>query len=130
MLTGLPLKRLVFKRLPINGPPAGTVAVRNVPTLAHEAGDDAVEEGPLVVQRVAFYAPPLLAGAQCPKVVDRFGDSVGVQLKDEAARRLSLDRNIEEYLWICHMIVNGVTEALNKRVIKAQSYYCDIGDEI
>lgn len=55
-----------------------TVVVGEVTTLAHEAGNDTVEDGSLV-------AVSLLARAESAEVLGRLGDDIGAQLHDDAA---------------------------------------------
>lgn len=58
-----PLKVLILKLLPVDALAPGAIALCEVSTLDHEALDDAVEAGALVVQRLASLTHTLLAGA-------------------------------------------------------------------
>lgn len=66
---------LVLKLVAVDGLSSGAVVVREITTLAHEVGDDAVECGALV-------SVALLAGAQCAKVLACLGGDIGAKLKE------------------------------------------------
>lgn len=63
---------------------AGAVKPSEIAALDHELRDDAVEDGPLVVQGLAALAGALLASAQRAEVVRGLGDLVAVQAHDDA----------------------------------------------
>jgi hypothetical protein len=64
---------LIGELFAVNGLATGAVSAGEVATLAHELWDDPVE-------RRALEAKALLAGAQCPEVLDGLWDSGGLEL--------------------------------------------------
>ena len=92
----LQLEVLIFKLLAVDASAAGAVAVREVTTLDHEAGDDAVEGASLV-------AVALLAGAQRAKVRTRLGADVAAQLESDAASTTVPDADLEVHLLPRHV---------------------------
>lgn len=64
--------------------------------LDHELLDDAVEDGALVVQRLARLADALLTSAEGAEVLGRLGDEVRVELHGHAASGLAADRDVKE----------------------------------
>mmetsp|Transcript_61205 Transcript_61205/g.167959 ORF Transcript_61205/g.167959 Transcript_61205/m.167959 type:complete len:207 (+) Transcript_61205:480-1100(+) len=119
--------RLVVKHLPVNGLAAAAVVVDDIaaldehplPNLKVAPGavgglieqfhrsvvdiDGAVEAGALVVQPLAaLVGDPLLAGAERAEVLGRLRHDVGAQLHDDAARRRTADRHVEENLGLRH----------------------------
>ena len=60
--------------------PSSAIARGEVATLAHEAGDDAVEGAALVVEGLAGLAHTLLTSAEATEVLGSLGDSMGIQL--------------------------------------------------
>lgn len=62
------------------------IATLEITTLKHEVGDDAVEDGTLVVQTRA-----LLARAEGAEVLGRFGDDVVVELEVDTASLICPD---------------------------------------
>jgi len=94
------LEVLVGELGAVDGLPAGAVAAGEVAALAHEAGDDAVEGGALVVQRLPRGAQALLARAQAAEVLGRPGDLVGEELHDDAAGLGLADEDVEENLGV------------------------------
>lgn len=58
------------------------------PHLTHEVRDDPVEDG-------AVETEALLARAQSPEVLCRFGNDVSEQLHDDSPSRLTIDPHIE-----------------------------------
>jgi hypothetical protein len=93
---------LVGELLAVDGLAAGAVAVGEVAALAHEVGDDAVEGGALVVERLAPPAHALLARAEGAEVLGGAGDLVGVQLHHDAAGRGAADGHVEEHAGVRH----------------------------
>merc|ERR1712217_168179 len=71
---------LVCEFVAIDGLATSPVSSREVAALAHEVGDHPVEAAPFEVKGLARFACPLLAGAEGPEVLRRFGDHVGAQL--------------------------------------------------
>lgn len=78
----LQLEVLVGELVAVDGLAAGAVVVGEVAALAHEVGDDAVENGALV-------AESLLAGAQGAEVLGGLRHNVGAQLMERARDRES-----------------------------------------
>jgi hypothetical protein len=76
-LVVLPAETLIWELRPVDGLAAGAVALREVPALGHEAGDDAVEFAPLIMQGLAGGARPVLPGAQTPEILGRFRHYIG-----------------------------------------------------
>ena len=88
---------LVFELLTVNRLAPCAVAVGEVPALAHELGDDAVERRALVVQRhILGRRLPLLARTQRAEVLTRARRHVIPQLKDDPPLVLPADRDVEE----------------------------------
>mmetsp|Transcript_62884 Transcript_62884/g.167224 ORF Transcript_62884/g.167224 Transcript_62884/m.167224 type:complete len:247 (+) Transcript_62884:167-907(+) len=81
---------------------ARAVAPGEVTALAHELRNHAVERRALEVQRLARLAHALLAGAERAEVLGRLRHDVGAQLHDDAARRRTADRHVEENLGLRH----------------------------
>ena len=101
----LQLEVLVGELLSIDGLAAGSVAVREVSSLNHEVGDDAVEDGSLVVERLSRLANSLLSCAQSTEVFHglrhrlsepaREGDDLAIQSHDDSSRLFSVNLDIE-----------------------------------
>mmetsp|Transcript_78808 Transcript_78808/g.234871 ORF Transcript_78808/g.234871 Transcript_78808/m.234871 type:complete len:283 (+) Transcript_78808:289-1137(+) len=77
---------LVPEGAAIDGLTTSAVSPREVAPLAHEAGDDSVELGALVVQRLPRAPPAALARAEAPEVLDRARHDVREELEDDPAR--------------------------------------------
>jgi len=77
---------------------SATVSISEVSSLKHEVGDDAVESGSLVVQRLALLADTLLAGAQGAEVFNGLGHDVSVEAHDDAAELLAISFDVKEDL--------------------------------
>jgi len=71
----LQLEVLVGELVAVDRLAASAVVVGEIAALAHEVGDDAVENGALV-------AESLLAGAQGAEVLGGLGHNIGAQLED------------------------------------------------
>jgi hypothetical protein len=93
---------LVGELLAVDGLAAGAVPAGEVAALAHELGDDAVEGGALVVERLPGLAHALLARAQRAEVLRGLGHLVGVQLHHDPARRGAADGHVEEDARVRH----------------------------
>lgn len=87
---------LILKLGTVDGLSTGTIARGKVTTLDHELLNDAVEDGALVVQRLAKLAEALFTGAEGAEVLSRLGDEVGVELHGDATDGLAADGNVEE----------------------------------
>ena len=72
------------------------VARGEVATLAHEAGDHAVEGAALEVQRLAELAHALLAGAEAAEVLGRARHYLGEKRHLDSAGRFAIERDVEE----------------------------------
>jgi hypothetical protein len=92
----LHLEILIVKFHTVDRLAARAIAFCEVAALDHELLDDAVEERPLVVQRLARLAQPLLACAEGAEVLCRLWDDVIVELEGDAPRGLVADRDVEE----------------------------------
>jgi len=90
---------LVGELFAVDGLAAGAVAAGKVASLAHEAGNDAVEGGPRI-------AEPLLPGAESAEVLAGFWNDVSVQLHHDAPGHFAVDRYVEEDFWLCHFLVD------------------------
>jgi len=90
---------LVGELFAVDGLAAGAVAAGKVASLAHEAGNDAVEGGPRI-------AEPLLPGAESAEVLTGFWNDVSVQLHHDAPGHFAVDRYVEEDFWLCHFWVD------------------------
>jgi len=88
---------LVGELFAVDGLAAGAVAAGKVASLAHEAGNDAVEGGPRI-------AEPLLPCAESAEVLAGFWNDVSVQLHHDAPGLLSVNRYVEEDFWLCHFL--------------------------
>mmetsp|Transcript_62886 Transcript_62886/g.167235 ORF Transcript_62886/g.167235 Transcript_62886/m.167235 type:complete len:264 (+) Transcript_62886:135-926(+) len=98
----LQVEVLVRKLSAVDALAAGAAEVGEVAALAHEARDDAVEDAALEVERLARDADALLARAERAEVLGRLRHDVGAQLHDDAARRRTADRHVEENLGLRH----------------------------
>eukprot|EP00580_Thalassiosira_gravida_P001793 CAMPEP_0201607804 /NCGR_PEP_ID=MMETSP0492-20130828/6788_2 /ASSEMBLY_ACC=CAM_ASM_000837 /TAXON_ID=420259 /ORGANISM="Thalassiosira gravida, Strain GMp14c1" /LENGTH=136 /DNA_ID=CAMNT_0048072467 /DNA_START=169 /DNA_END=579 /DNA_ORIENTATION=- len=86
----LQFKVLVGELGPVNRLAAGTVVIREVTALAHEAGNDAMEGG-------AGESESLLAGAERAEVFGGAGDDVCAEFHDDASRGFAADGDVEVY---------------------------------
>jgi hypothetical protein len=85
----LELEVLIRELGAVDGLAAGASAVGEVAALDHEVGDDAVERGALVVQRLARLALALLARAERAEVLDSLRDGLTVEAHGDASGRLA-----------------------------------------
>lgn len=74
----LQLKVLVFKLLPIDALSSRSISTGEVSTLDHERLDHTVEDGALVMERLAGLALALFARAESAEIVGSFGDHIVV----------------------------------------------------
>jgi len=81
----------------VDGFATGAVASGKVSTLAHEAGDDAVESRSLI-------AEPFLAGAKSAEVFARFGADVRIQRHDDTSGGTAANLHVEENVLLCHLL--------------------------
>lgn len=78
------LEVLILELETIDGFTTSSIASGEVPTLAHEAWDDAMEGRALVVQWLARPPEPLLSGAETPEILSSFWGDIGKQLHHNA----------------------------------------------
>merc|ERR1719189_2629080 len=78
----------------------GAVAVREVPSLAHEVGNDTMERATLEVERLAHLASALLAGAEAAEVLSGLGRDIGSELHYNAACSRTVQSHVEEHFGI------------------------------
>ena len=90
---------LIGEFLAVDGLAAGAVAAGEVPALAHEVGDDSVEDAVLVVEGLARLADALLAGAQRAEVLHGLGHGGAVEAHGDPPRGLAADGDVEEDLF-------------------------------
>jgi hypothetical protein len=76
---------LVLEFEAINGLAAGAVTLGEVPSLAHEAGNDPVESAATKMQRFPGVGLPLLSCAQSAEVLRCAWSDVREQLHDDAS---------------------------------------------
>lgn len=98
---------LVFEFRSVDGFSSGAVAGGEIPTLAHEPGDDSMESRALVVQGLTAATGALLAGAKGPKVLRRARRGVGIKFYHNAASRRSADGDVKENLRVGHRKIKG-----------------------
>lgn len=91
----LELEVFVSELATVDGLATSAIVVGEVTTLAHEVGDDTVEDGALV-------AKALLASAECPEVLSSLGDNIASQLNHDPAGGLAVDGHVEENAWEGH----------------------------
>lgn len=85
----LPLEVLVFELLAVDRLATSTVASREVTTLEHELGDDAVEFG-------SFVTKAMLSRGELTEIPGSLWDVVVVELEDDAPGGLAADSDVEE----------------------------------
>ena len=94
--SGVPELEVLVRELgAVDGLAAGAVAAGEVTSLAHEVGDDAVEGGPLVGERLARASHPFLARAQRAEVLARPGHHVRAELERDASDGRAADAHVE-----------------------------------
>merc|ERR1719189_876520 len=79
---------------------ARAVASREVPSLAHEVGDDTMERATLEVERLAHLTRALLAGAEAAEVLSSLGRDIGSELHYNAACSRTVQSHVEEHFGI------------------------------
>ncbi len=106
----LDLEVLIVELAAVDGLTARAGTVREVTALEHEVGDDTVELGALVVQRLAHLAHTLLARAERAEVFRRAGHGVAVHTHDNTTGGSTVDLNVEEDLAgdLCQLLFLGV----------------------
>jgi len=98
----LPHEVLICELSSVDGLASSAVAGREVTTLAHELGDDTMESGTLIMEGFPHLAHSFLASAQGPEVLRSLRSCIGVELHDDAPRRVAPDGDVEEHLWVGH----------------------------
>ena len=94
--SGVPELEVLVRELgAVDGFAAGAVAAGEVTSLAHEVGDDAVEGGPLVGERLARASHPFLARAQRAEVLARPGHHIRAELERDASDGRAADAHVE-----------------------------------
>mmetsp|Transcript_100918 Transcript_100918/g.179123 ORF Transcript_100918/g.179123 Transcript_100918/m.179123 type:complete len:208 (-) Transcript_100918:79-702(-) len=93
----LVLEVLIAELLSVDRLSSGAIAFREVPALAHEAWNHAVERAPLEMERLALSALALLTGAECSEVFCRLWHVFCVQLHFDAAARAPTDLHLKEH---------------------------------
>mmetsp|Transcript_16347 Transcript_16347/g.19610 ORF Transcript_16347/g.19610 Transcript_16347/m.19610 type:complete len:226 (-) Transcript_16347:474-1151(-) len=96
----LELEVLVLKLLSVDGLPTRAVAGCEVPSLAHEVGDNAMEFAALVVQWLATLTLTLLTSTEAAEVLCGFGHRMSKQLHDNSSCSLSPDAHVKVHLRI------------------------------
>jgi len=91
VLAGFACEALISEFGAIDGLATGSVASREVTTLAHESWDHTMELG-------ALEAKALLAGAQSAEVLGRLGDGVIVELECDPSDICATNGHLEEDL--------------------------------
>ncbi len=92
------LEIFVSKLLAIDGLTAGAVSAGEVTTLEHELGDDAVEGGALVVERLARLSDTLFTRAECAEVLSGLRNLLTEQAEHNTTSGLTVDLNVKEHL--------------------------------
>ena len=72
----LQLEVLVSELLAVNAFATRTVTVCEITTLNHETGDDTMEDGALVMKRLAGLANTLLTGTQSTEILNSLRNSL------------------------------------------------------
>ena len=91
---------LILKLLSVDRLSSRSISSSKVTPLAHELLNDSVETAALVVQWLAgHWGITLFAGAESAKVLRRLWDNVVVELKDDTAGWLIVERDVKEHLW-------------------------------
>ena len=90
---------LVGELLAVDGLAAAAVTVGEVAALEHELGNDAVEDGPFVVEGFAACAHAFFARAQRAEVLHGLGHGGAVEAHGDPPRGLAADGDVEEDLF-------------------------------
>lgn len=77
-------------------PLVSSIQTRSSTNLDHELLNHTMEDGALVVQRLARLAGALLTSAETAEVLGRLGNEVGVELHGDAAGGLASEADVEE----------------------------------
>ena len=96
-------KVLVSELFSVDAASTGAVVASKVASLAHEVGDDAVEDA-----RLEGHVAALFASAEGTEVFGGFGDDVGAQFHDDAAEGSAVSGDVEEDSGIGHFFRGGV----------------------
>ena len=88
----------VVKSSTVDGLTATAITSREVASLGHETGNDAMELGTLEVEGLSALTNTLLASAESSEVLSSLWSVLGVEVNDDSAYALAADRHIEENL--------------------------------
>ncbi len=88
----LELEVLIGELGAVDGLAADASAVGEVTALEHEVGDNTVEDGALVVERLAALGGALLAGAQSTEVLNSLGDGLAIEAHHDATCSMRRDK--------------------------------------
>mmetsp|Transcript_3060 Transcript_3060/g.7416 ORF Transcript_3060/g.7416 Transcript_3060/m.7416 type:complete len:286 (+) Transcript_3060:878-1735(+) len=91
---------LIPEHPPVDALAPSAVAVREVAALAHEAGDDAVEDRAFEVKGLARLAETPLAGGERSEIVGRSWGDLREELELDSPSVLSADADVEEHVGI------------------------------
>jgi hypothetical protein len=68
-----------------------SVPIGEISALEHKIGDDAVEDGPLVMEGLARFSHPLLPGAESTEVLSSFWNGITEQSENDSTSLASFD---------------------------------------
>src|SRR3990167_5533179 len=81
-----------------------SVSVSEITSLSHELGDDSVEGGSLVVQRLANLTDSFLAGAESSEILSSLWHLILEQLEDDSPSLFVGDGQVEEHFRVRHLV--------------------------
>lgn len=99
-------QRLTGKLLPVNGPAASPISFREIPSLEHEFGDDAMETR-------SFVSESVLACCEFPEITGSIWDDIVIELENNATEVLVPNSNIKLLMGI---IVRRDSGAMKREV--------------
>lgn len=94
------LEGFVFEFLTIDGFSSSSIFMSEITTLEHEILDETMENGVLIVERLALRTNPLLTSAESTEILCRFGCNVFVEFHFDSLGLFISHFYVEEYLWI------------------------------
>jgi len=119
----LMFERLIVKSIAKNGLPPGAVAIRKIPTLRHESGNNPVERASQEAQGLLTSTLSALASAKASKVFASPGSCIAIQLEYHAPQihfgHLNIDEHAECLGFSYHR--NYSTERVTKRPFRSRS---------
>ena len=89
---------LIVKFITIDRFPSASVKLSKITSLNHKIWNDSVENGALVVKRLAGLANSLLASAESAEVLSSLWDVVSEQTKDDTSLLATLNLHVKEDL--------------------------------